>query len=323
MTPPPVIPADILRARRALEGIVHRTPLERSAPLSALAEAEVFLKLEVFQQTGSFKVRGAVNRISQLSPAERGRGLVTASAGNHALGVAHGAALFGAGATIVLPAAASAAKVAALKRYPVDLVLHGENYDAAEGEARRLERDRGLTYVSSYNDPGVVAGQGTIAIEVLEDRPDLDAILVPVGGGGLIAGIAVWCKGMHPAIRVTGVQSEASPAMHAARQAGRMIPVAIGPSLADGLAGNLEPDTVTFPLIQRYVDDIALVAEADIARAIAFLLDEHHLVVEGAGAVGVAALLAGKAGPVQGRKVAVVLSGRNIATRDLVKLLVP
>lgn len=303
---------DILRAARVLRPFLPRTPLERSAPLSSALGGEVFLKLETVQPTGSFKVRGALNKILTLSPEERVRGVVTASAGNHALGVAHAARLAGIRqATLVLPEAAPRSKVSALKRYGFELVQAG-TYDDAEALAHRLEREGGLTCVHSYNDPDVVAGQGTIALEVLEELPAVDTFLVPVGGGGLACGVALWAKAVDPAIRVIGVQPETSPAVYASRRAGRIVQVPILPSAADGLVGNLEPDALTFPLLCRYVDDLRLVREEEILEAIGYLVAEHGIVVEGAGAVSVAALRRKPGLDLTGRTAVLILSGRNI-----------
>jgi len=308
-----ITPADILAARRRLAGVVAATPIEHSRPLSAHCGADAFLKLECAQLTGSFKLRGAANALL----ARPGGELVTCSAGNHALGVAHAAGAAGLAATIVLPETASPAKVAALGRYPVRLVRHGATYDEAEAEARRLERAEGLRFLSPYNDPDVIAGQGTVAVEMLEQLPAAEVLLVAVGGGGLIGGVALWAKAVNPAIRVVGVQAANSAAMIAALHAGQIVPAPDLPTLADGLSGGIEAGSITFPLAQRLVDEMVAVSEEQIAAAMRWLLDEHHLVVEGSGAVGVAALLYDLVPSITGRRVVALLSGRNVATSTL------
>ena len=314
----------ILEAAQRLRqsGLIHRTPLQRCESLSAELGADIFQKLELIQATGSFKLRGATNTLGMLSADERQRGVVTASAGNHGLGVAHAARELGIPATIVVSREASAAKVAALRRYPARVLLEGANYDAAERHARRIERECGLTFVSAYNDPRVIAGQGTIALEILEEFPRAVALLVPVGGGGLISGVALWAKTVAPSIKVIGVQSEATPAMHAALDAVRLVDVPDLPTLADGLAGNIEAESTTFELVQRYVDEVVLVREADIRAAIRFYARELHLIVEGSAAVGLAALLSGRinVSALQGPVVDIVTGG-NIASETLKELI--
>jgi threonine dehydratase len=309
-------PADILAARRRIAGIAAVTPLEHSRPLSARTGAEVFLKLECAQITGSFKLRGASNAL--LAAAER-TPAIACSAGNHALGMAHAAAIGGVELTLVLPENASPAKVAALRRYPARLILHGAGYDDAEREALRLARVGGLRFISPYNHPDVIAGQGTLGAEMLEQLPDAEVLLVGVGGGGLISGVGLWAKAVSPAIRLIGIQAENSGAMLASLQAGRIVEAPDLPTLADGLAGNLEPGSITFPLVQRLVDRIFTVSEAQIASAMRWLLDEHHLVVEGSAAVGVAALLDGLIPDIAGRRVVALLCGRNVSSETLLR----
>lgn len=307
-------PADILLARRRIAGIAYPTPLEHSRPLSDYTGAEVYLKLECAQVTGSFKLRGATNALR----AGEGRSPVVAcSAGNHALGVAHAAAQTGVEATLVLPEGASPAKVAALRRYPATVLQVGASYEQAEAAALRLAREQGLRFISPYNHPDVIAGQGTLGVEILEQLPDADVLVVSVGGGGLISGVGLWAKAMNPNIRVVGVQAEQSAAMLASLQAGELVQAPDLPTLADGLAGNLEPGAMTFPLVQRLVDMLIAVSEAQIAAAMRWLLNEHQLVVEGAAAVVVAALLNGLVAGLAGRRVVALLCGRNVATETL------
>lgn len=302
---------DVVAAARRIGPYIVRTPLERSGHLSQAA-ADVWLKLECFQTTGSFKLRGALNALLTLDEPARRRGVLTASAGNHGLGVARAASLTGVPATIVVAETASPAKVELLRASGCELILHGADYDAAEAHAISLAETRGATFVSAYAHPGVVAGGGTLALEILETRPDTDVLIVPGGGGGLISGVALAAKGLNPAIRVYGVQSTASPALKAAFEAGHQVTVPIEDSLADGLAGNLEPGSITVDLVRRYVDDVVLVTEAEIAAAMRLVLEQEHCLVEGSAAVTVAALLKGEL-PVTGKRVALLLTGRNVA----------
>jgi threonine dehydratase len=310
-------PADIVAARRRIAGVAAVTPLEHSRPLSALTGAEVYLKLECAQITGSFKLRGATNALlasDARSPA------IACSAGNHALGMAHAAAMCGVDVTLVLPRSASPAKLAALRRYPVRLILHGQGYDQAEAEALRLARAGGLRFISPYNHPAVITGQGTLGAEIFEQLPDADTLLVGVGGGGLISGVGIWAKAVSPDARVIGVQAERSAAMLASLQAGQIVTAPDLPTLADGLAGNLEPHSITFPIVRRVVDAMLAVSEAQIATAMRWLLDEHHLVVEGSAAVGVAALLHGLVDGVAGRRAVALLCGRNISSEAFLRV---
>jgi threonine dehydratase len=307
--------ADVQAAAERIRPLVVRTPLERSIELSALCGADVWLKFECFQSTGSFKLRGALNALLRLGEEARRTGVITASAGNHGLGVARAAALVSVPATVVVPETASPAKVEALRHSGARLMLHGRTYDDAELEGRRLARERNLWFISAYNDPAVVAGGGTIALEVLDELPTVRAFLVPAGGGGLIGGIGVAAHGVDAGIVVQGAQSVASPALHAALAAGALVDVDVRPSVADGLAGNVEKGSITFDLLKAHVREVVLLAEAQITDAMRWLLVHEHVLVEGSAAVGVAALLGGMrppAGPV-----AVLLTGRNVAASVL------
>jgi threonine dehydratase len=303
---------DVLAASRRIAPYVQRTPLERSAALSDRLGAEVWLKLECFQLTGSFKLRGALNALLALDDAARQRGVLTASAGNHGLGVARAASLTGLPATVVVPETASAAKVDLLRQTGCDLVLYGPDYDAAEAHAIELARTRGVTFVSAYDHPAVVAGGGTIALEILETLPETDLLVVPAGGGGLISGVALAAKVVKPEIQVYGVQSVASPSLHAALAAGRQVAVSVLDSLADGLSGNIAEGSITVDLARRYVDKVILVEEAEIAAAMRAVLEHEHVLVEGSAAVTVAALQSGRLS-VAGRRAVLVLTGRNVA----------
>jgi threonine dehydratase len=298
---------DIYQARSRFAGVVRRTPVEKARWLSR--EREVFLKLESLQMTGSFKLRGAMARMTALGSEDRARGVLTVSAGNHGLAVAHCSELLGVAATIVVPESASQAKVNAIAGHHVRLLKKGKDYDEAERNARAMASHSGQVFVSPYNDPTVIAGQGTVALELLEDVSDLDAIVAPVGGGGLLAGVAIAVKSLAPRVRIYGVEPAASPTMTAALEAGRIVQIKEERTIADGLAGNIEPDSITFPLIAGRVDGMILVSEAAIRRAIANVAREDHLILEGAAAAGIAALDDSR---LNGSRIAVIVSGRNI-----------
>jgi threonine dehydratase len=303
-------PADIEAARARLAGVIHETPCAYSQSLSELTGARVFVKLENLQMTGSFKERGAANVLLQLSPAERKRGVVTASAGNHGLAVAFHAARLGVGAVIVMPEWAPLTKVTAARRHGAEVVLHGENYDEAYARAREIEAERGLVFVHPFDDPRVVAGQGTIGLELVAQVPDLEAVLVPVGGGGLAAGIGVAVKAGKPGAEVIGVQADEIAAMKAAWASGERLTVPPGPTIADGIAVRRAGEH-TLALCRRWVDQIVSVSEEEIANAILLLLEIEKTVVEGAGAVPLAALVNKKVA-LAGKTVALVLTGGNI-----------
>lgn len=301
---------DVRHAQRRIASVARRTPLERSRRLSEQYNRDVFLKLECFQLTGSFKLRGAMSKLSALTEEQRARGVLTVSAGNHGLAVAHCCEALGLHATIVVPESASRAKVDAIRRFQVTLIERGADYDSAERAAREMERESGATFVSPYNDPEVIAGQGTIALELFEDNPDLEAIIVPIGGGGLIAGVAIAAKSINPQVKVYGVEPSVSPTMTAALEAGRIIEIKEDPTIADGCAGNIEPGSITFPLIQRFVDDVFLVSEESIQNAIVSVAREEHLIIEGSAALSIAAL--DHAG-LESTNVCSIVSGRNIS----------
>jgi threonine dehydratase len=280
---------------------------------------DVWLKLETFQPTGSFKVRGALVAVAGALAEDHRRVIVTASAGNHGLGVAFAAHALGARAIVVIPENASEAKRVALGCFDVDIVRHGSTYDQAETHALAMAADVGARFVSAYNDPDVIAGQGTIALELFDQVPELATIVAPIGGGGLVAGLAL-AVAHRPGVVVHGVEADASPAVSASVAAGRVVSVPIGATLADGLAGNIEPGSVTIPLIARGVERVAATDEPSIIDAVRFLAFDHGLVVEPSGAVAVAALLSGRLSPGAG-STAVVVTGRNITGAQLGELL--
>lgn len=314
----------ILAAAGRLRPFVKETLLERSDVLAAAAGARdtaVWLKCENLQHTGSFKLRGACNKILTLPSEALARGVVTASTGNHGRGVAHALETVGARGTIYLPTIVSAGKLEALRRYPsVTLELYSTDSDATEMHARKIAEESGRVYISPYNDLDVIAGQGTVGVELWRQCPALDAVFVAAGGGGLISGIASYLKAVHPGIAIVGCWPEHAPALHASLQAGRIVSVAEKPTLSDGTAGGLEPGSVTFDLARELIDECILVSEAEIADAIRFVLVEHHLVIEGSAGVAVAAYRK-TAARHAGKTVAIVLCGGNISPPKLRMLL--
>jgi threonine dehydratase len=303
-------PDDVQAARDRLHGTIYVSPCPYSETLSAITGARVFVKLENLQMTGSFKERGAANLLLQLSTDERRRGVVAASAGNHGLAVAFHAARLGVAAVIVMPEWAPLAKVTAARRHGAEVVPHGENYDEAYARAKEIEVERNLVFVHPFDDPRVIAGQGTIGLELVEQVPDLDAVLVPVGGGGLIGGLALAIKSQRPAVQVVGVQAAEVAAMKAAVAVGHRVTLPGATTLADGIAVRRVGEH-TFELTRRWVDDVVSVGEEEIANAILLLLEIEKTVVEGAGAVPLAAL-ANKRVALAGKTVVLVLSGGNI-----------
>jgi len=315
---------DVFRARRRIAPYVRRTPLATSAWLSDLAAARVALKLESLQVSSSFKSRGAFNAV--IARLERGEGkplrLVTASAGNHGRGLAAAAETFRLPLVVFTPADAPRTKLAAIERHGATLRAEAPDYDAAERMAKRFAAEQGADFISPYNDADVIAGAATVALEIFEDAPATDTLIVPIGGAGLISGTATVAKALAPSCTVLGVEVEASCAFQTSVRAGKLVEIVPGPTLADGLGGNPDPETITFDFVQRLVDRIETVSEADLAASIAGLVEHEHLVAEGAGAAATAALV-GKRVDVAGRHVAVVVSGANIDRARLARLLAP
>jgi threonine dehydratase len=309
---------DVERAREVLRPLLPPTPLR---PSFALREQRGFLKLECWQPTGSFKVRGALHLMAGLTPEEKSRGVVAASAGNHALGVAHAAAVLGGDlrATLFVPDGAPRSKVEKLRTFPVAVEQGGRNYDEAYERAKAHAARTGALYVHAFDDVRTAAGQGTVALEVLEQLPEVGAVLVPVGGGGLIAAMAAAIKGRAPRVRVVAVQPAASPALRESLALGRpLLEYPSDPTLADGLAGGI--GEIVFAH-RDLVDEVVTVEERDIEDAIVALLAEDQVVAEGAGAVGVAALRSGAFRPADGRPVACVVTGGNVDASVLARLL--
>ena len=310
---------DVRAAEARLKGLIAATPCPYSETLSQLTSSRVFVKLENLQMTGSFKERGAANVLLMLSDDERRRGVVAASAGNHGLAVAFHAARLGIASVIVMPEWAPLTKVVAARRQGAEVVLHGDNYDAAYARAREIEAGRGLVFIHPFDDPRVIAGQGTIALELAEQVTDLDAVVVPVGGGGLAGGIALALKTLKPAARVIGVQSEEVPGMRAALDAGEPVTVPAAPTIADGISVRRVGEH-TFTLAQRFLDDVVTVSEEEIANAILLLLEIEKTVVEGAGAVALAALI-NKRIALEGKTVVLLLGGGNIDVNLIARII--
>jgi threonine dehydratase len=307
--------ADVLAAAQRLRGVAVRTPLEASPALAdESGAADVRLKLELLQPTGAFKLRGAENKVALLAAEDPSRRLVAASTGNHGIAVAAAAARHGMRLTVLVPASVSPAKLERLRALESDTILievFGRDPDDVEAEARRRDEEGIATYVPPYNDADVVAGAATVALEIMEDWPACDAIVVPVGGAGLISGIGLWAKAMRPGLRLVGVQPTASPPLYAYFASGSQKAMPIAPTLADGVAGNIERGSITWKMARQLVDEVAVVDEEQVADAMRWLADTHHLIAEGSAALGVAALRA-RLGGLDGRRVAVVLTGRNV-----------
>jgi threonine dehydratase len=302
---------DVLAARERVRDALYLSPCARTETLSRVSRTQAFLKLDNLQMTGAYKERGALNKLLTLGEAERSRGLIAASAGNHAQAVAYHAGRLGLSATIVMPETTPIMKVANTRGHGARVVLFGASYDEAYAEARRMERDEGLTFVHPFDDEVVIAGQGTLGLEVLEQVAGLDAVLVPVGGGGLISGVAVAVKALAPRVKVIGVEADVIPCMQAAVEAGELVTLDAASTLADGIAVKRAGE-ITFEHVRSLVDDIVTVTEEEIASAILYLLEKEKTVAEGAGAVGVAALMHHKLPRLEGKRVCSVISGGNI-----------
>lgn len=311
---------DIRAAREVIGGRLHRTPTLSATTLGAMAGVDLLVKAELLQRTGSFKPRGVLTKLARLTPEERARGVIGISAGNHAQALAYGAAREGIACTVVMPQTAVESKVAATRGYGAEVVLHGATTIEAFAEYDRLLEQRGLVPVHPFDDPAVIAGQGTVGLEMLEDAPDLDTVVVPIGGGGLISGIAIAVKEQRPGVRVIGVEPEGAPSLTRALAAGQPEPLTSVSTIADGLAAPFAGPN-TLDTVRRYVDDVVLVSDDEIAAALRLVLERTKLQVEPAGAAGVAALLARRGGVPEGARVVAVLSGGNVDRARLKELL--
>ena len=303
--------ADVEAARERIKGGIYVSPCVESIPLSQLTGAHIYCKLDYLQRTGSFKERGARNALLRLTDDQRRRGVIAASAGNHAQGVAYHGSLLGIPVTVVMPKFAALIKVTNCRHLGARVVLHGADLAEARAHAEALAQGEGLTFIHPFDNLDVIAGQGTMALEILEQTPDLDAIVVPVGGGGLLAGIGTVIKARRPAVRVVGVEPTHAACFTAAMAAGHPVTVPLSPTLADGLAVALL-GTQPFEMLRHVVDDIVTVDEASIALAILRLIELEKSVVEGAGAAPLAAFLAGKLDALRGKRVVLALCGGNI-----------
>jgi len=316
-----VTPRDVERAARHLRDHLRPTPLQHSPALSERTRARVYLKLESVQAVRSFKVRGALNKLMRMAPERRAAGVITASAGNHGMGVAYAAAEFGVPATVYVPKNANPFKVEAVKRLGARVEAAGGSYGEAYLAAVEEQKQTGATFVHAYEDPDVVAGQGTIALELLDDLEELDTVLVPIGGGGLIGGIALYLKSRRRSIRVVGVEPAGADAMRRSLDAGSIVTLESVDTIADGLAASA-PGELTLDLARRYVDDVVLVGEGEMLEAIRLLFEWEHVVAEPAGAAATAALLH-HLRPKPTERVVVIVSGGNVTNEVFLRALMP
>lgn len=301
---------EILKARKNLEGVAIRTPLTHSKALSELTGAEVYLKWENQQKTGAYKFRGAYNKICSLSAKEAEKGVITASSGNHAMAVSLASKLLGVKATVVVPEGAPKLKIEKVRALGADLILKGANFDESLVHCMELSKKTGAVYVAGTEDHKVMAGQGTIALEIMEDLPDVETIIAPVGGGGMISGIGTWAKAINPGIRVVGAQSTEARAMYESFKAGRVVEISVTPTLADGLAGQISQ--MALEHVSRVVDDILLADENGLKDTVLWVLANERQVIEGSAAVGPALLLQNKIALGRFEKIALVVSGGNV-----------
>jgi threonine dehydratase len=301
---------EMIKAREVMRDTVHQTVLEYSKTYSDLTNNEVYLKLENLQKTGSFKVRGAFNKVHSLTEEELKRGVIAASAGNHAQGVAYSAKIFNSPCTIVMPKGASISKIRATESYGAKVILEGKTFDDANAHAQKLQKETGATFIHAFDDEGVITGQGSVGLEILEQLPDVDAVICPIGGGGLISGIAMAIKETKPDVKIYGVEVEAVPSMKDSLANNAPMMADASPTIADGIAVK-RPGVRTFDIVKKYVDDIVLIDEMKIARTMLLLLERNKILVEGSGAAALAALLDGKF-PLKNKKVVTIVSGGNV-----------
>lgn len=307
---------DIEKAKESIRHLIKKTPLIRSQFLSNLYCRTVYLKLENQQIGNSFKIRGALNKMAHLSTEQSERGIITASTGNHAIAIANCAETLGINAKIVIPKNIPKTKIDMIRKYNIELSVYGDTQHKAEQKAKEIAKKEGMTYISPYNDEMVIAGQGTLGLEILEDLPRVNTIVVPVGGGGLISGISIAAKSIKPNVNIIGVQSEASPVMYESLHAGRIVDVNLKESIADGLHGGIDKGSITFDIIQAYVDNLLLVKENIIRKAIYLLWMKEKQIVEGAGAIAIAPILENNE-KLKGKTVVAVISGGNIDKKRL------
>jgi threonine dehydratase len=311
---------DTLEAYKRIRGHIRETPAEHSLFLSELGGCNVYLKCENLQLTGSFKLRGAVNKILSLSEEEKKRGLMTASSGNHGAAFSWALNRFGLKGSIVLPEITAQTKIDALIMYGADIIKHGDDCIKAEICGRQTAEKEGLTYIPPYNDPQIIGGQGTIGIELMKLAPKIDSVFVPVGGGGLIAGIAGYLKSESQNIEIIGCQPENSAVMYASVKAGKILDIESQPTISDGSAGGIENDSITFPICQELVDDFVLVTEDEIINALKLILEKHYMLVEGSAVLSAAAFIKHKT-RFKGKNIVLILSGSKISLETLKKIL--
>ena len=319
MSNPPVTLKEIQEARARIVNVAYRTPLYLSPRLSELTNAKVYLKLESYQPIRVFKIRGAANKILKLNPDERKRGLIAASSGNHGLAVSYLAKLTGTHATIVVPTNAVEEKVKAIEEYGATVIKHGLFHDERFEKALEIQKATGAILIPPFDDPDIIAGQGTAGLEICEDLPDVNMVIVPIGGGGLISGIATAVKSLKPSVKVLGVEPEKASSMYESIRSGKITRLSNTTSIADGLATR-EPGSLTYEIVKRYVDDILLVSEEQIEKAVFTALNECHLVIEPSAAAVIAALLE-KVHPKAGENVVLVVSGGNVSLKTLASVL--
>ncbi len=312
---------DVKKAQETIKDIVKKTDILESTKLSVMTGANVYYKCENLQKTGSFKVRGACNKIANLTDEEKANGVIASSAGNHAQGVALGAKMNGIEATIVMPQTAPLAKVTATKSYGANVVLEGLVYDDAYAKALEIQKETGATFLHPFNDEYVIAGQGTIALEIFEQMNNkVDTILCPIGGGGIIAGVAVAAKALNPNVKIIGVQTANIPSMHESMKAGKVTTAFKATSVADGISVKTVGE-LTFSIVKDLVDDVILVEEGEIAEGLLFLMENQKVVAEGSGAVTTAAILSGKYIPKKNENVVCIISGGNIDINTLNRII--
>lgn len=310
----------IKKAQETIKDVVRKTPLFYTSTFSKQCGCNVYLKCENKQKTGAFKLRGAYNKVANLTEEEKSKGVIASSAGNHAQGVAYAATAFGVKSTIVMPVTAPQAKVQATKGYGADVIQAGQVYDECYAKAVEVQKETGATFLHPFNDLDVMAGQGTIGLEILEELPNTDVIVVPIGGGGLIAGIATAAKAIKPSIKIIGVQPEIVASTKASLEKGKVVTLPGAKSLADGISVST-PGDVCFEYIKKYVDEVVTVSEDDIAYGMFSLMERNKLVAEGAGASAIGSLLAGKVSGIEGKNVVALISGGNVDIATVSKII--
>ncbi len=310
---------DIKEARETIKGILTPTSLIPSKRISYLCGNQVFLKCENLQKTGSFKIRGAYNKIVNLTEEQKAHGVIASSAGNHAQGVALASSLNGIESTIVMPVGAPVAKVMATQEYGSNIVLHGNVYDEAYEKALEIQKEKKTTFIHPYNDPYVISGQGTIGLEILEEMDDIDAIIVPIGGGGLISGIAIAVKAINPKIRIIGVEAKKASSMKESLRVGKIHTIKTANTIADGIAVKT-PGDITYNIIKSLVDEIVVVSEDELANALFVLLEKEKILAEGAGVASIAALIHNKIN-MTSRKIVALISGGNIDMNMVINII--